>query len=126
MNRYTYKAKRKDNGEWVCGFLTFDNHNAYICTSLYGDKWEVCDLKTICQCTGLQDIEGNYIFEYDMLDGLYEKLYIGYCEECKQFQLKDIFENDCFACLGDIHLYEFVEDCNKFKIIGNKFDEVQE
>lgn len=112
MNRYTYKAKRKDNSEWVYGFLTFDNYDAYICTSLYGDGWEVCDLKTICQCTGVKDIEGNYIFENDIIK------YLDYICEVK-------YKNGGFYLDTGKGIFFFYDMANvMLEIIGNKFDEV--
>ena len=65
-NRYLFRAKRKDNGEWMegliwkafgeLGILSSDGRvSGYIIPS------------TICQCTGLKDNEGTLIFENDVL-----------------------------------------------------------
>lgn len=56
MDRYLYKAKRLDNGEWVVwNALTGIPHDI----SIRQD--------TICQCTGLKDKNGKLIWENDFL-----------------------------------------------------------
>lgn len=70
-DRYLFKAKRKDNGEWVQGALLlhdtdaatiFNQHPAD--GSLQG--FEV-DPSTLCQCTGLKDKNGKRIWENDIV-----------------------------------------------------------
>lgn len=72
-DRYLFRAKRIDNGEWVVG---------YHCRTFrwQGDKEPVAgiqenecfyfrqiDESTICQCTGLKDKNGNLIWGNDIL-----------------------------------------------------------
>ena len=70
-DRYLFKAKRLENGEWVQGALLlhdtdaatiFNQHPAD--GSLQG--FEV-DQSTICQCTGLKDKNGKLIWENDIM-----------------------------------------------------------
>ena len=77
-DRYLYRAKRTDNGEWVEGhYITNekDPNHAYI-GYLFGvvdgmvhdtDIVEVIP-STICQCTGLKDKNGKLIWENDIVN----------------------------------------------------------
>ncbi len=51
-----FKAKRLDTGEWF-EFNLFDGVSKI--------TWEIYDKNTICQYTGIDDKEGNRIFEGD-------------------------------------------------------------
>lgn len=56
QERYLFKAKRIDNGEWVeWNMLTGIPHDVHILDS------------TICQCTGLKDKHGKLIWENDIV-----------------------------------------------------------
>ena len=67
-DRYLYRAKRKDNGEWVIGYLYRIWEKAYICWGMINnipDMREV-DPSTLCQCIGIRDKNGKLMWENDI------------------------------------------------------------
>lgn len=96
-DRYLYKAKRTDNGEWVEGYyfcmLHTDGRHAHHFIIPLGaalskgraiNKIQVeVDPSTLCQCTGKMDVEKKPIFEHDVVSFL--DMYStesGYAEMC--------------------------------------------
>ena len=66
-DRYLYRAKRIDNGEWVEGLLTIMWGQLHIITPEYENTLYPIDESSICQCTGLNDEDGKKIFEGDIV-----------------------------------------------------------
>lgn len=76
-NRYLFKAKRFDNGEWVKGALIYDDMDKLYRilieldystgTCIRAGKAPRVDASTICQCTGLKDKNGKLIWENDIM-----------------------------------------------------------
>lgn len=159
INRYTVKAKRKNWRDlpkdewWTQGYL-FDNDfsgdekrffvGSLVIEDYVGigcDEWDITgisfyeiDSDTICQCTGLKDVNGKYIFEHDVMNGYsYPYLsdgnhnYYGLCdwfEDLKAFMIYTIKNPDA-KIRGISHgNTEFMEEWNPemWEIIGNEFD----
>lgn len=74
MNReILFKAKRKDNGEWVEGGYFSEPYTGkkfIICWNSFGlgfNEFIEVDEKTICQYTGLTDKNGKKVWENDIV-----------------------------------------------------------
>lgn len=76
-DRYLSKAKRIDNGEWVKGYLVYDNRDEMYRiiieihystgTCITTDNAPRVDPSTICKCIGLKDDDETLIFKNDVL-----------------------------------------------------------
>lgn len=70
-DRFLFRAKRKDNGEWIFGNLIQTDDGVYIIQNYVPQhlikNYEV-DQSTVCQCTGLKDKNGNLIWENDIIE----------------------------------------------------------
>lgn len=74
-NRFLYRGKRIDNGEWVEGYLSYpfctkkgnESYYFYAKDSLGFFCRCVVDASTICRCTELKDKNGNLIWENDIV-----------------------------------------------------------
>ena len=69
-DRYLYRAKRIDNGEWVEGLLTIMWGQFHIINSDDENTAYPINEHTICQCTGLKYKNGNLIWENDIIERL--------------------------------------------------------
>lgn len=133
-DRYLFKAKRVDNGEWVQGaLLDGESHcligqaikfSPYIMHECKIVGYEV-DRDTICQCTGLKDRNGNLIWENDIVKFdiyYYEKLEnstISQIKWCNDLCALSLVVND----KGTRGTLGHLMDSNKeVDVIGNIFD----
>ena len=127
-NRYLFRAKRTDNGEWVEGaLLDGENHcligqeikfSPYLEHECKIVGYEV-DRDTICQCTGLKDKNSKLIWENDIV-GYYDK-YVGKW----RYGLVGYGEFNC-SCCGGVYGWHFgdedIREYQFYEVKGNKFD----
>lgn len=114
----------EEGNDWIC-FISDKQPMKCDKTKIIFDSPYFRQQIEIMQSTGLRDKKGKLIYEGDVLGGIYHG-YIGYCNECKCFQLK-VKDFGCLACEGDIHWYELVEaeEQNELEIIGNIYENTE-
>ena len=119
MREILFKAKRKDNGEWVEGYvyrISESLNPVIVLKDKCGESYEV-DPETVCQYTGLTDKNGKKIFEDDVLK---------YKEE-NEYTVKFVY--GMFICEGfynpffDVTWDAFSEGTEEIEAIGNIHDE---
>lgn len=123
-DRWLFKAKRADNGEWVQGYLYGIWEKRYILWGMTNDVPNMIEVDptTICQCTGMKDKNGKLIWENDIVKDKNSNFYIA------------IWWNDyyqyCWVCIKSIieifvgrkrDLWVIAENF-KIEVIGNIFD----
>ena len=68
-DKYLFKAKRVDNGEWIQGYLYSSWEKRYILWGMTNDIPNMIEVdpSTICQCTGMRDKNSKLIWENDIV-----------------------------------------------------------
>ena len=132
QDRYLFKAKRKDDGEWVFGNRIDDGVTGQVFIHAVGNSVNESDKvgeegclqfvafevapSTICQCTGLKDKNGKLVWENDI---------VSYCDCTKEDyviaweQNKACFEYQEYNC--SMMNFDELSGC-EVEVIGNIFD----
>ena len=118
-NRYLYRGKRIDNGEWIVGSLIVDKHQdietgeQIEITGIYPSEYKGfskrVDPSTICQCTGYDGIYEKDIFQCDD-----ERYVIEWCDYSLGWEAQAIGSSESIS-LGEFSPKEI-------DVIGNKID----
>lgn len=132
MNReILFKAKRKDNGEWVEGNLITNERNenqkyiGYIFDERNGiiEDFDLIEVipDTICQYTGLTDKNGKRIWENDICDRKekYPEI-VTYNKGDWQLDYSYVFGKEMHTDACNLGFYVCERDC--VEVIGNIFD----
>lgn len=131
MREILFKAKRKENGEWVEGYyLNVAKINHFICTGkiklngavngILAPEMHAIDPDTLCQFTGFTDKKGKKIWENDILKAHLDESYP------QDITYSKIIWSECRFCINENHSsnIETLEkrDAEYFEVCGNIFD----
>ena len=128
-DRYLFKAKRIDNGEWVQGALFNGESHCIIGQEIKFSPYTEHECKivghevdrdTICQFTGLKDKNGKLIWENDIVRDEKGNFY-------KAFWQNNYYQLSWVCVKTDVFLIGTKWDLWSIKsfeieVIGNKFD----
>ena len=122
-----FKAKRLDGKGWVCGYFYKECGNTYIIEDRQDESmlnrnhpYRV-DPSTVCQFTGLKDCKGNDVWEGDMLSNVTNDSPDGIVV-FKYGAFSLLAKNGRDFCVALTYLLSEKDSLNRFKVIGNKFD----
>ena len=143
MNReILFKAKRKDNGEWVEGSLVRSEDvdddfkviiiplkESWMYTEEYSNDigfegWYKVDPTTLCQYTGLNDKNGKKIWENDICDRKekYPEIVV-FNEGDWQLDYSYVFEKEIHSDACNLGFYVCERNC--VEVVGNIFDDAE-
>jgi uncharacterized phage protein (TIGR01671 family) len=129
-----FKAKKKNNGEWVEGYyvksryyeggtihLIVDTENEYDDYDRFSLRYEI-DPDTLCQYTGLTDKNGTKIFENDIVNSDI----VSYDYTSHKVVFENRFGSACFGIVindrNKVLNFCSLVPADKMVVIGNIFD----
>lgn len=132
QDRYLFRGKRIDNGEWVIGNRIDDGVTGKVFIHAVGNSVNESDKvgeegclqfvafevapSTICQCTGLKDKNGKLVWENDIVeyrDCTTERYVVAYEND------KACFEYQQYGC--SIMNFDEISSV-EVEVVGNVFD----
>ena len=124
-DRYLFKAKRVDNGEWVVGYIARYGHTGkekyYIIPSYASDLYAIeVDPSTICKCTGLKDKNDKLIWDNDIAKDEKGNLYKSFWQK-NYYQYSWICIKSNFLPIGAQWNLWSIKSF-EIEVIGNIFD----
>lgn len=138
-DRYLFRGKRIDNGEWVQDNLirsndAEDGYEAIIISTndsnmftkggsrgdLGFENWHRVNETTICQCTGLKDKNGKLIFENDIMEAHIDE---DFPEDVSRFKIEwsgNGWVINQPGCVDREYISDF--ETETYEVCGNTFD----
>lgn len=120
MREILFRGKSLDNGNWVYGDLAYGCN--YLGDTCIREKIKLgyhaigVDPDTIGQYTGLNDNNGNKIFEGDILRYVFKYDY------GSKYENPVFYKDGCFR-IGDFPLVLCLHDCIQCEIVGNIYED---
>ena len=127
MREILFKAKRKDNGEWVEGGYfsePYTEKKFIICWNSFGlgfNEFIEVEPDTLCQYTGLTDKNGKKIWENDICNRKekYPEI-VTYNKGDWQLDYSYVFGKEMHTDACNLGFYACERNC--VEVIGNVFD----
>lgn len=112
--RLKFRGKSTENGKW------FYSEDGELHLFFYGVDDGQIDRKTVGQCQGRKDVNGQPFYEHDIIDGVGDTIVLVWDMENSQWSVADI--SDLKPCV-DFNLW--LHDHPISKIIGNIHEELK-